>query len=223
MELLETLNRGHLNRNKSSLTPKLRQNWWIDALLGMTAILAVLSSLYFLAFPIGGYQGGRNPYYLKVVVFSRHTWDLIHTWSGVGMIMIALWHIVIHWGWIMGTAKRVWQAIAGKGKGFAMHLTYNILLDVIVAVSFMICAVSGIYFLVFPNSGQIGQFFMFDKTAWDLIHTWSGVVMTITAILHFVLHWKWVVNIIKKMLGRHQILPQHAGLSSDMDQAQEIR
>jgi hypothetical protein len=208
-----------MNKIKPSLTPKLRQNWWIDALLGLSAILAVLSSLYFLAFPVGGYQGGRNPYYQLVVVFSRHTWDLIHTWSGVGMIMIALWHIVIHWGWIMGTAKRVWQMISGKGKGFGMRLIYNILLDVAVAVSFLICAISGIYFLFFPNSGQTGQFLVFDKTAWDLIHTWSGVIMTITAILHFVLHWKWVVNITKKMLGRRQVLPPQALLTSELDQA----
>ncbi|MDT8382517.1 MAG: hypothetical protein RQ728_09740 [Brevefilum sp.] len=42
-------------KNKSNLTPKLRQNWWIDAILGLSAVIAILSSLYFLAFPVGGY------------------------------------------------------------------------------------------------------------------------------------------------------------------------
>ena len=208
-----------MKTRKSSLTPKLLKNWWIDALLGLISILAVLSSLYFLAFPVSGYQGGRNPTYQQVVIFDRQSWDIIHTWAGVGMILIALWHILIHWDWITGTAKRTWQVLIGKRKGFGRRLTYNILLDAIVAVSFIICAVSGIYFLFFVGHGSLGQIVFFDRTTWDLIHTWSGVVMTISAILHFVLHWKWVVRITTKMFRRHHTTSQYAMMNSELDRA----
>ena len=34
--------------------------------LGVAAIIAVLSSIYFLVYPISGYQGGQNPQYSAV-------------------------------------------------------------------------------------------------------------------------------------------------------------
>jgi hypothetical protein len=123
-------------RRKSSLTPKFRQNWWIDAILGMSAVIAVLSSLYFLAYLVGGYQGGRNPYYNIRVIFDRHTWDMLHTWTGVLMIMAALLHIVIYWPWIAGTTNRTWQVITGERQLFGPRLTYKIILDALKGSSF---------------------------------------------------------------------------------------
>ncbi len=191
-------------KRKSNLTPKLKQNWWIDAVLGLSAVFAILSSLYFLAFPVGGYQGGRNPYYNIRMIFDRYTWDMLHTWTGVLMIMTALLHIIIHWSWITGTANRTWQVITGKQKSFAPRLTYNIFLDVLIGISFVICAVSGIFFLLYPNGGQNAQSIIISRYAWDMLHTWSGVVMTIAAILHFALHWKWVVNITGKLINKNK-------------------
>jgi len=191
-------------RRKSSLTPKLRQNWWIDAVLGISAVIAVLSSIYFLAYPVGGYQGGRNPYYNIRIIFDRHTWDMLHTWTGILMIISALLHVIIHWSWITGTANRTWQVITGKRQLFGPRLTYNIILDALIGISFVICAVSGIFFMYYPHGGQNTQTFLFSRYTWDMLHTWSGVVLTIAAILHFTLHWKWVVNITGKFFRKRQ-------------------
>jgi len=192
-----------MGRN-SNLTPKLRQNWWVDALLGISSLVALLTSIYFLIYPEGGYQGGRNPYYNIQLIFNRYTWDALHTWSGVLMIMAALWHIVIHWRWITGTISRTWKVNIGKRKSFGLRLTYNIILDATIAVSFLICAISSINFLIYPNGGQSTNTFIISRYSWDMLHTWSGVVMTIAALLHFALHWKWVVNITGKLIGGQQ-------------------
>lgn len=206
-------------KKNASLTPKLRQNWWIDAMLALGAVVALLSSLYFLAFPIGGYQGGRNLNFARVVIFSRHTWDIIHTWSGVAMILAAVVHILIHWGWITGTIKRTWQVILGKREGFGKRLNYNIALDAVIGISFVICVISSVYFLIFVESGPVSTVFLFNKTTWDLIHTWSGVLMTITAILHIALHWKWIVNISRKMFHRSQEGSYEKTVSINFEQA----
>ena len=193
-----------MKQNKSTLTPKLRQNWWIDMALGVAAIIAVLSSIYFLVYPISGFQGGQNPQYSAVLIFNRLTWDLIHTWSGIGMIFAVILHIAIHWNWITQTTIRTWRVITGKRKPFAARLIYNIVLDASTAISFIICTVSGLYFLYFAQQGPAGQVILFNKITWDLIHTWSGVLMTIGAILHFALHWKWVTNITGKIFARQK-------------------
>lgn len=186
-----------MKKRKSTLTNKLRHNWWIDLFLGLGALIAILSGIYFLAYPNSGYQGGRNPAYNQVVIFSRTAWDLIHTWGGTLMIMAALIHIVIHWNWIAGTTGRIWRVITGKQNGFGIRLTYNILLDATLAISFLVCSISGVYFMFNTAGGP-----SINKTTWDMIHTWSGVIFTLTAILHIVLHWKWITNITGKMFGR---------------------
>lgn len=193
-----------MKKNKSKLTRRLRENWLVDALLGMSAFLALTSSLYFLAFPDGGYQGGRNPYYNLVVIFSRQTWDFLHTWSGSAMIFAAFIHILIHWQWITGTFVRSWRVVTGKRQGFSAQLTYNIVLDLTIAVCFLVCAISGMMFMFFPSSGPEGTILSIDKNLWDFLHTWSGVLMAITAVLHFILHWKWIVNITGKMFAAKQ-------------------
>lgn len=190
-----------MKKRKSTLTKRLRHNWWIDAALGFGALVAILSSIYFLVYPNGGYQGGRNPDYNRVLIFSRTEWDLLHTWSGVIMIMAALVHVVIHWKWITGTISRIWRVITGKEKGFGFRLTYNILLDTVIALSFLICSISGIYFMFNTASGP-----SIEKTTWDMLHTWSGVTFVLTAILHIVLHWKWISNITGKIFHR-QVIP----------------
>ena len=209
-----------MNKTNSSLTPKLRQNWWIDALLGLSALIAILSSLYFLIYPVGGYQGGRNPYYNAVLVFNRSTWDLLHTWSGLGMILAALIHILIHWDWIIGTLGRSLQVILRKRKPFGLRLSYNIILDAIIALSFLVCTLSSFYFLAYPDGGPASPVIFFTKTTWDLIHSWSGVVMTITAVLHFTLHWKWITNITGKMFAKKQVVqPEIVGHASPKTQS----
>ena len=195
-----------MKKRKSTLTPKLRQNWWVDAGLAIGAVLAVLSSIYFLVYPNTGYQGGRNPYYNVTLIFSKTTWDLLHTWSGTLMIMAALLHVIIHWKWIKGTAVRSWQVITKKRDGFGFRLTYNILLDAVIAISFLICSLSGVYFMLNPSSGQTSVNYLFSKTTWDMLHTWSGVTLTFTSLLHIVLHWKWITNITAKMFGNKRTL-----------------
>ena len=193
-----------MKKRKSTLTPKLRQNWWLDAALGISAIMAILSSIYFLIYPNTGYQGGRNPYYNATLIFSKTTWDLLHTWTGALVILVALLHVIIHWTWIKGTIVRTWQVITKKQSGFGLRLTYNILLDITIAISFLICSLSGIYFMLNPSSGQTAVTYLFDKTTWDMIHTWSGVTFAMTALMHIVLHWKWITNITGKMFGNQK-------------------
>jgi len=206
-----------MKKRKSTLPPKLRNNWWIDAILGISVILTIVSSLYFLAFPVGGYQGGRNPQYELTVIFSRQTWDILHTWFGVGMILAAVIHIIIHWGWITGTFARTWRVITGRRKGFGLRLSYNILLDAVIALSFLVCAISGMYFMYFAPHGSTSQVFIFDGTTWDMIHTWSGVLMVIFAVLHFVLHWKWVTNITGKMFMKSR------PVTPELDETQPLK
>ena len=140
-------------KNKQ-VSAQTRNNWLVDAGLFISGMVAVLSGIYFLFLPIGGYQGGRNPMYGVEVLFSRQTWDDLHTWGGVAMIAIAVLHIPLHWSWIVNMVKRTFNELRGQRGTMNRFGRFNLWLNVVVAVSFVLTAVSGLYFLLVPGAAQ---------------------------------------------------------------------
>ncbi|MBN1966234.1 MAG: DUF4405 domain-containing protein [Anaerolineae bacterium] len=185
-----------------SMSRQTRINWLIDALVFAGAVVAALSGIYFLFMPSGGYQGGRNPMYGVTALVERATWSDLHMWGGVLMISAVAAHIAIHWGWITMMSKRMVNTLRGRGSRLSRGAKLNILIDVVVALSFVLVAASGMYFLFAPAGGYEGgnnpgwdPGFLWGRTTWDLIHTWSGVVLIIAAVIHFAIHWRWVKNV----------------------------
>lgn len=198
---------------RSRLSARTRKNWLINASVFIGGVIAGLSGIYFLFVPSGGYQGGRNALYGLRILFERATWDDFHTWGGVIMIGAVAIHVVIHWEWIAMMANRIINTLQSRDSKMSKGARINLLVDVVIAVSFLLTAISGVYFLFVPAGGfQGGQNFGWDpgflsnRTTWDLIHTWSGVVLIGAAVIHFVIHWRWIKNVTVRFfqIGRDQ-------------------
>ncbi len=186
---------GH-DRRPSAQT---RNNWLINAVLLITGVMAAISGMYFLYFPVGGFQGGRNPMYGVTILFERHTWDALHTWGGVLMILAAVLHFVLHWNWVVSMTKRVARNLVGRPPFMNNRGRFNVAIDAAIAMSFLTTAISGVYLLFVP-CGAEGRLYgdpmiLFSRTTWDLIHTWAGVAMIIAALVHVAIHWSWVVKV----------------------------
>jgi hypothetical protein len=190
-----------MSKYRFILSAQTRQRYWLVVLLILSGLAVTFSSLYFLYFPTG-YQGGRNPAYNTVVLFSRTDWSQIHLWSGLAMILVLLVHIPVHWNWIVDMAKRCFGSTECRIGRLNPHARFNIYLDAAAALSFLIAALSGIYFLFEPAGRQT---FIFDHTTWDLIHTWSGVAMIILSLGHFVYHRVWVSKVSGRILKSEEI------------------
>ena len=189
---------------KSSVSSQTRNNWLIDSLLLISTVGATLSGIYFLFLTTGGYQGGRNPYYGIVILFERHTWIDIHIWTGVIATIVILIHVPLHWGWIVNMTKRMVKELLGKGQNLNARSRCNVLINVLVGLSFLVSAITGIYLLFVPGGPRMvvtDPMILFSRTTWDLIHTWSSVVVTLAAVVHFAIHWKWVVKVTRKILS----------------------
>jgi len=179
-----------------------QRNWWINAALFGSAVLSALSGIYFLFLPVGGFQGGRNPLYNVQILFTRHTWDDLHTWSGVLMIVVASIHLLLHWSWIASSTRRVWKEISGQCGCIKPRGRWNLALNLVVATSFLLTAASGVYFLFVPGGRWTADpMFLFSRSTWDLLHTWAGVALISAAIIHLVIHWKWVTKVTRNILG----------------------
>ncbi len=196
-------------QNPSSVSTKTRNNWILDAGLFLTALVAILSGVYFLIFPDGGYKGGRNPYYGIQIIFERAGWEWMHTWIGLAMIAAALVHLVLHWKWVVSTTRRIVRGMIERKSTGNRASWMNVLVDGVLAFGFVVSAASGIYFLLTPDSkgGAIADpMFLFSRAVWDNLHTWSSVAFIIAAILHFVIHWGWVTKVTRKIILRKREL-----------------
>jgi hypothetical protein len=209
---------------KRSVSNQTKNNWLLDAGLFISAVLASISGIYFLFFVSGGYQGGRNPTYGVRFLMDRSGWDTLHTWGGVIMIVVALAHLIYHWHWVVSMTRRVFRDIFSNSKVLNAKGRWNVFIDVMVAAGFTVTAISGVYFL-FAGSSHGGRnpdpMFLFSRAVWDSIHTWAGVVMIIAAVIHFAIHWRWVVNVTKRVFsiqlsGKPVTAPQMNRLSEEM-------
>jgi len=190
----------------NSIASQTRNNWFIDAGLFVGALIASLTGIYFLFLPVGGYQGGRNPMYGIVILFERHTWEDLHLWFGILMIAAAVVHILIHWKWIVSMVKRIFYEITHRESRFNNRSRINLLINAAVGISFLLAAISGIYLLFVPGGRNAipDPQIIFTRTTWDLIHTWSGILMINAAVIHFAIHWKWVTKVTQKIFNSLQ-------------------
>jgi cytochrome b subunit of formate dehydrogenase len=195
------------------ISAQTRKNWLIDAAVFFGGIVAALTGIYFLFLPSGGYQGGRNSMYGVTILFERHTWSDLHTWGGIAMIVAVAVHFAIHWQWVKRMARRTVSVALPQGDKLSRGALVNVTVDLVIVLSFLLCAVSGIYFLFLPEGGFEGgrnlswdPNFLFSRVTWDLIHSWSGIAMIVAAVVHFVIHWRWVKNVTTKFFL--SLLPQ---------------
>jgi hypothetical protein len=211
-----------------AVSKQTQKNWWVDLTLIGTALIATLSGIYFLFSPSGGYRGGRNSLYNVQVLFTRQTWDDLHTWGGVAMVAAAIIHLVIHWPWVVNMVRRTINELTGKCGYMNARGRWNLILNIVVGLSFLVTALSGIYFLCVPGGrGATDPQILFTRTTWDLIHTWAGVLLSIAAVTHFAIHWKWVTKVTGKMVtvlsGVRAVSQSTSAQNSYQTQSQEGR
>jgi len=184
-----------------------RNNWLLDSLLALSGLVVGLTSIYFLFLPLDGYRGGRNPSYGLIILFDRHTWSDLHTWVGLVMIVIALVHFIIHFDWIASMAKRVAREIIGRKAVLNSRGRFNVFVDAMIALGFFISAITGLIFFLVAGENSLftaGAWMKADTIILDLIHTWSGILMIAAAVVHFAIHWPWVVKITSRIFQRNR-------------------
>lgn len=176
-------------------------NWLIDFAVFGGAVIAILSGIYFLYLPVGGRQGGRNPTFGLTILFERSTWDDLHTWGGAAMILATLIHLLYHWGWVMGMARKVGEAARSGRLALSKGGKVNLVVDALLVSGFMVSAATGLHFFFESATGSRSLAVLrprippADPAAWDVVHTWGSVVMILAAIVHFIIHWAWIKKV----------------------------
>ena len=83
----------------------------------------------------------------------------------------------------------------------------NFALDSIIGLAFLLSALSGIVLYAVPGGYQGGrnpnygrEILFLDHHAWSDLHTWVSFVMIAGVLTHLLLHWRWIVSMVKSTL-----------------------
>jgi hypothetical protein len=82
--------------------------------------------------------------------------------------------------------------------------------DIVIAVGFVVSAISGVILYLVPNGGfrggrlpaASGDVLFIARSTWKSIHTWSSYAMAAGVLAHLVLHWEWIKCMTRNVLRR---------------------
>lgn len=75
----------------------------------------------------------------------------------------------------------------------------NFVIDAMAFISFVLLTSTGVlvHYVLPPGSGRFSILWGMDRHQWGQLHYWISIVMMVCLGLHLLLHWKWVVAMIK--------------------------
>jgi hypothetical protein len=78
----------------------------------------------------------------------------------------------------------------------------NYVVDVLLGMTFLIAFITGV--LKYPGvPGYLGGMNMvLPYVTLTTLHDWSGILMGALVAIHLALHWRWIVAMTRRMLGR---------------------
>lgn len=118
----------------------------------------------------------------------------VHEWIGVGLFVLFVVHTAQHYDWIRDTVShggthRPWQRVG------------NLVLDVLIFVSFMVCTVSGLMIsgAVLAALGLYADGYYF----WDPLHAASAKLLLALLIVHLAVHARMVWKAVRSGVAKN--------------------
>ncbi|MCB0033901.1 MAG: DUF4405 domain-containing protein [Anaerolineales bacterium] len=126
---------------------------------------------------------------------------LLHEWISVGLGVVLIVHILLHWKWVVATTGRFFSRLAAQAR-------VNYILNFLLLFSFVSVIGSGVMI-----SQEFVESLGFQATRggfWEWLHFLSADAILWIVGLHIALHWKWIVNAVSRYLiqplrGRHTV------------------
>ncbi len=75
----------------------------------------------------------------------------------------------------------------------------NFVIDAMAFISFVLLTSTGVlvHYVLPPGSGRFSILWGMDRHQWGQLHYWISIIMMVCLGLHLLLHWKWVLAMIK--------------------------
>jgi hypothetical protein len=119
----------------------------------------------------------------------------IHEWISLAFGATIIVHLLWHWEWIVGVTRRLFGRMNTRTR-------LNYILNSLLFIAFTLIIASGLMISeeILPLLGLQLEHSRF----WRWLHGTAADASILVIGLHVALHWSWIVNMFKRMLGKRK-------------------
>ena len=128
-----------------------------------------------------------------VAMDPRLTGIAIHEWLSIAFGATIIVHLLLHWQWLVATTKRIFSKIAAQAR-------LNYILNTLFFIDMTLIIFTGI--MISESALPLLGIRLQPNLFWRWLHTFSADAGVYILGLHVALHWKWVVNALKRYVLR---------------------
>ncbi len=111
-----------------------------------------------------------------------------HQWLGVGIGIFTLYHLLVHWKWVITVTKRIFGQTSAQSR-----LYY--LVDWSILLIGMAIGISGLVISTWFNINLANYLF------WKDLHLYSSIAGLAIILIKIATHWRWIVKTASKYFG----------------------
>lgn len=132
---------------------------------------AIVLSILFITCIVSliGVEGGQDS-----------TWNDVHVWSGVLMLIGAAIHLGTNWDWVKAVLSHPLREL--KQRIGRLRRT-----NLWLFVSGLLCMIAGLAWMVPGDSLELVR-------RWANLHRLTGIIMILMLAIHLIQHWNWFVK-----------------------------
>jgi hypothetical protein len=112
----------------------------------------------------------------------------IHEWLGIGLGVVLLVHLTLHWDWVIRTTRKLF------GRGGRERFVW--LVNLLLLVSMTLCITSGILIseVALPGLGIT----LPASSFWRQMHDITATLTLILVPVHAALRWRWIAGVARR-------------------------
>jgi len=112
----------------------------------------------------------------------------LHQWIGVGIGVIAAYHLLAHWQWVAAVTGRFFGRTSNKSRS-------NYLINLSILAGFFFITFTG---LIISSWLDLT---LSNMESWLTIHILASIGTLILVTLKIVLHWRWIAAVTRKVFS----------------------
>ncbi|MHB1417955.1 MAG: hypothetical protein ACYC1C_22125 [Chloroflexota bacterium] len=105
----------------------------------------------------------------------------LHQWLGLAVVLLAGYHLLLHWRWVVAITKRLFGGLHGRTRD--LYATNAILL-----LGFLVTGLTG---LVISTWLQLP---LGDYLLWRDVHVIASILTLSLVLMKVALHWRWIIT-----------------------------
>lgn len=117
----------------------------------------------------------------------------VHEWLCVAIIAPLLFHVVVNWDQTLAILRRFAQRLRTQPK-------VNLVVDAALFVVAVTVMLSGL--LISQSVARALGLVIVPDSLWVSTHSWSADATVFLLLVHFALHWRWIVNCARRLVRR---------------------